>query len=131
MSGKPRLALTEGCSYGTTRVSPCGAAFFAVGPYTSEVAKAQQTLMIMVLDAGCTGAVFMADSHLTSPESTVTKMDFDDEASPSLAEAIGAALEAVKTVPDLTVPSFTVPAQPAGEEASIEAVADEDSESVS
>jgi hypothetical protein len=43
----------------------------------------------------------------------VTKMDFDDAVSPSLAEAIESALEAVKTVPDLRVPGLTVPAQPA------------------
>ncbi|MFG1611044.1 hypothetical protein [Actinoplanes sp. NPDC049265] len=72
--------------------------------------------------AGCAGAVFTADSHPTSPETPVTKMDFDDEVSPSLAEAIEAALEAVKTVPDLTVPSFTVPAQPADAESSPEAI---------
>jgi hypothetical protein len=41
-------------------------------------------------------------------------MDFDDTSSPSLAEAIESALEAVKTVPDLSVPGLTVPAQPAG-----------------
>lgn len=40
-------------------------------------------------------------------------MDFDDTISPSLAEAIESALEAVKIVPDLSVPGLTVPAQPA------------------
>jgi hypothetical protein len=34
--------------------------------------------------------------------------------SPSLAEAIESALEAVKEVPGLSVPGLTVPAQPAG-----------------
>lgn len=67
-------------------------------------------------EAGCVGAVFTADSHPTSPDVTVTKMDFDDPASPSLAEAIQMALDAVATVPDLTVPSLTVPAQPANTE---------------
>lgn len=76
-------------------------------------------------DSGCAGAVFATDLHPTIGDVAVTKMDFDDTASPSLAEAIEAALEAVKTVPDLTVPSLMVPAQPsirrtAGEEASAE-----------
>jgi hypothetical protein len=65
-------------------------------------------------EAGCAGAVFCTDSHPTNPDLPVTKMDFDDEASPSLAEAIESALEAVKKVdvPDLSVPGLTVPAQP-------------------
>lgn len=59
-------------------------------------------------------AVFGTDSLPTNAEVTVTKMDFDDTSSPSLAEAIESALEAVKNVPDLSVPGLTVPAQPAG-----------------
>jgi hypothetical protein len=68
----------------------------------------------ILLQAGCTAAVFGTDSLPTNAEVTVTKMDFDDTVSPSLAEAIESALEAVKKVPDLTVPGLTVPAQPAG-----------------
>jgi hypothetical protein len=64
-------------------------------------------------DAGCSAATFGTDSLPTNAEVTVTKMDFDDTESPSLAEAIEAALEAVKTVPDLGVPGLEVPAQPA------------------
>ncbi|MBO0819639.1 MAG: hypothetical protein J2P26_02180 [Nocardiopsaceae bacterium] len=64
-------------------------------------------------ESGCASAVFTTDSHPTKPDITVTKLDFDDTASPSLAEAIEAALESVKVVPDLTVPALTVPAQPA------------------
>jgi hypothetical protein len=64
-------------------------------------------------DAGCTSAVFGTDSLPTNAQVTVTKMDFDDTASPSLAEAIESALEAVKKVPELSVPGLTVPAQPA------------------
>jgi len=63
-------------------------------------------------DAGCGDAVFGTDSLPTNAEVTVTKMDFDDTVSPSLAEAIESALEAVKKVPDLTVPGLTVPAVP-------------------
>jgi hypothetical protein len=63
--------------------------------------------------AGCASAVFGTDSLPTNAEVTVTKMDFDDTLSPSLAEAIESALEAVKNVPELSVPGLTVPAQPA------------------
>lgn len=64
-------------------------------------------------EAGCAGAVFAKDSLPTNAEIPVTKMDFDDTVSPSLAEAIESALEAVKKVPDISVPGLTVPAQPA------------------
>jgi hypothetical protein len=65
-------------------------------------------------EAGCAEAVFCAGLHPTNPDLPVTKMDFDDEVSPSLADAIESALEAVKNVevPDLSVPGLTVPAQP-------------------
>jgi hypothetical protein len=65
-------------------------------------------------DAGCKGAVFETDTLPTNAEVTVTKMDFDDTVSPSLADAIQSALDAVKSVPELSVPGLTVPAQPAG-----------------
>lgn len=64
-------------------------------------------------DAGCASAVFGTDSLPTNAQVTVTKMDFDDTSSPSLAEAIESALESVKKVPELSVPGLTVPAQPA------------------
>jgi hypothetical protein len=63
-------------------------------------------------DAGCADAVFGTDSLPTNADVTVTKMDFDDTVSPSLAGAIESALEAVKKVPDLSVPGLTVPAVP-------------------
>lgn len=69
---------------------------------------------VLLQDAGCACAVFGSDSLPTNAEVTVTKMDFDDTASPSLADAIQSALDAVEKVPDLTVPGLTVPAQPAG-----------------
>jgi hypothetical protein len=79
-------------------------------------------------EAGCAGAVFMTDSHPTNADVTVTKIDFHDTASPSLVEAIETALEAVKTVPDLTVPGLMVPAQPADEEALVEEAPVQESE---
>lgn len=63
-------------------------------------------------DAGCACAVFTSDTLPTNAEVAVTRMDFDDTESPSLAEAIEAGLEAVKNVPELTVPGLTVPAVP-------------------
>ena len=65
-------------------------------------------------EAGCTAAIFGTDSLPTNADVTVTKMDFDDTESPTLADAIESALESVKKVPDLSVPGLTVPAQPAG-----------------
>jgi hypothetical protein len=65
-------------------------------------------------EAGCADAVFGADTLPTNAEVPVTKMDFDTTSSPTLAEAIQSALDAVKKVPDLSVPGLTVPAQPAG-----------------
>ncbi len=64
-------------------------------------------------DAGCADAIFVTDSLPANADVAVTKMDFDDMASPSLAEAIGSALAAVKKLPDVSVPALTVPAQPA------------------
>ncbi len=68
---------------------------------------------VILQEAGCADAIFTADSLPADADVPVTKMDFDDTVSPSLAEAIGSALEAVKKVPDLSVPLLTVPSQPA------------------
>src|ERR1700722_615124 len=66
-----------------------------------------------LLDSGCSGVVFTTDTLPPNAEVTVTKMDFDDTVSPSLAEAIESALEAVKKLPDLSASGLIVPAQPA------------------
>lgn len=63
--------------------------------------------------SGCSQAAFTTDSLPTDASVPVTRLDFDDTLSPTLAAAIEAALEAVKIVPDITVPGLTVPAQPA------------------
>jgi hypothetical protein len=68
----------------------------------------------MLKEAGCTEAAFGTDSLPTNADVTVTKMDFDDHLSPSLEKAIESALQAVQSVPNLSVPGLTVPAQPAG-----------------
>ncbi|BBB02261.1 hypothetical protein RVR_10104 [Actinacidiphila reveromycinica] len=62
--------------------------------------------------AGFNGAVFGKDTLPTDAGVPVTKVDFDDTVTPSLAEAIETALEAVKQVPDLSVPGLNVPAVP-------------------
>jgi hypothetical protein len=61
----------------------------------------------------CSGATSAPDKLPTNAKIPVTRIDFDDTASPSLQAAIESALESVKRVPDLTVPSLNVPAQPA------------------
>jgi hypothetical protein len=60
---------------------------------------------------GCSGATSSPDKLPTNAEIPVTRIDFDDTVSPSLQVAIESALEAVKRVPDLTVPALNVPAQ--------------------
>jgi hypothetical protein len=72
----------------------------------------EESVALKETDAVCAGAVFATDTLPTNAEVTVTKMDFDDSVSPSLAEAIEAALQAVQKVSDLTVPGLTVPAVP-------------------
>lgn len=67
---------------------------------------------VTLKEAGCGSAVFVTDALPTNADITVTRMDFDDSLSPSLAEAIESALEAAKKVPDLTVPGLSVPAVP-------------------
>lgn len=74
-------------------------------------------------EAGCKQASFGTDSLPTDASVPVTKLDFDDTVSPTLAEAIESALSAVKAVPDLGVPGLTVPAQPARREDAAEAAA--------
>jgi hypothetical protein len=63
-------------------------------------------------NAGCAGATVTTDRLPTDADVIVTRLDFDTEG-PSLAEVITSALEAVKTLPDLSAASLTVPPQPA------------------
>jgi hypothetical protein len=63
-------------------------------------------------EAGCACAVFTSDTLPTNAEVPVTRLDFDDTDSPSLADAIQAGLDAITKVPDLSVPGLTVPAVP-------------------
>lgn len=70
--------------------------------------------MAILKGAGCADASFGSDSLPTNADVPVTKMDIDDTVSPTLAEAIEAALQAVNSVPELSVPGLSVPPQPAG-----------------
>lgn len=75
-----------------------------------EITESESALL---KEAGCQQAVFGADSLPTDATVPVTRLEFDDTVSPTLAEAIESALQAVQAVPDLGVPGLTVPAQPA------------------
>lgn len=67
-------------------------------------------------DAGCAGADFTTVPYPTGadPDLIVTQLDFDDTESATLEEAITKALDAVRTVPELSVATFNAPAQPNG-----------------
>jgi hypothetical protein len=67
----------------------------------------------MLKASGCPDAAISSVPVPGDTDATVTQMDFDTEATSSLAEAIEAALGAVKEIPDLSVPTLHVPAQPA------------------
>jgi hypothetical protein len=66
--------------------------------------------------AGCDGASLTTVPYPTgaNPDLIVTQLDFDDKESATLEVAITVALEAVKVVPDLSVATFSAPAQPNG-----------------
>jgi methylase of polypeptide subunit release factors len=74
----------------------------------------EESAILREADAVCADAVFGPDTLPANADVSVTKMDVDDTSSPTLAEAIQSALDAVKKVPDLSVPGLTVPVQPAG-----------------
>jgi hypothetical protein len=69
-----------------------------------------------LLKAGCEGAVITTVPYPTGadPDLIVTQFDFDDKESETLEAAITVALEAVQGVPDLSVATFSAPAQPNG-----------------
>ena len=74
----------------------------------------EEEITILREEGGVGTAEFGTDLLPTNAEVTVTKLDSDDAVSPTLAEAIESALEAVKKVPDLSTSELSVPAQPAG-----------------
>jgi hypothetical protein len=69
-----------------------------------------------LLETGCAGASFSTVPYPTGadPDLIVTQLDFDDTDSPNLEAAITVGLEAVKAIPDLSVATFSAPAQPSG-----------------
>jgi hypothetical protein len=69
-----------------------------------------------LLAAGCAGASITTVPYPTGvdPDLIVTQLDFDDTESSTLEAAITRTLEAVQTMPDLSVATFNAPAQPNG-----------------
>jgi hypothetical protein len=64
-------------------------------------------------EAGCDSVTVTTALVPPNRDITVTRLDFDTEG-PSLEAAITSGMEAVKTVPDLTIVELEVPAQPDG-----------------
>ncbi|QDY80225.1 hypothetical protein [Streptomyces qinzhouensis] len=56
---------------------------------------------------------FAADALPTDAGIAVTRLEFTDEITPTLAEAIELGFAAVKAIPELSIPGLSVPAQPA------------------
>jgi hypothetical protein len=71
---------------------------------------------VVLQESGCADASISTVPYPTGadPDLIVTQFDFDDTVSPTLEAAITQALEAVQTVPDLSVATFSAPAQPNG-----------------
>ncbi|MFD7923607.1 hypothetical protein ACFV3R_30895 [Streptomyces sp. NPDC059740] len=69
---------------------------------------------VKLKEIACGNAAFDSDTLPTDASVAVTRIDFDDTVSPTLAEAIEAGMQAVKQLPELEIPGLSVPAQPAG-----------------
>ncbi|WP_335984226.1 MULTISPECIES: hypothetical protein [Streptomycetaceae] len=79
--------------------------------------------------AGGGSAVFLADTLPTNSAVSVTRIDFDDAVTETLAESIQSALDVAGEIPDLTVPGLSVPAVPKEEPPAGEAAEGELAES--
>ncbi len=66
-------------------------------------------------DAGCPDSAISMTELPTAEKESATQMEFDTDASKTLAGAMEMALDAVKTIPDLRPFTLEVPAQPNGE----------------
>jgi hypothetical protein len=69
-----------------------------------------------LMKGGCDGASVTTVPYPTGadPDLIVTQLDFDDKESSTLETAITVALDAITVVPDLSVATFSAPAQPNG-----------------
>ncbi len=85
---------------------------------------------VTLKEASRADIAFVDDTLPTNADVPVTRIEFEDGVTATLAEAIEAGFEAVKAVPDLSVPGLSVPAQPAAAEGGEEA-ANEAAEAVS
>ncbi|MFF4379781.1 hypothetical protein [Kitasatospora sp. NPDC001547] len=68
---------------------------------------------VALKEASGAGIAFVDDTLPTNADVAVTRIEFEDEVTATLAEAIEAGFETVKVIPDLSVPGLSVPAQPA------------------
>ncbi|QDY75232.1 hypothetical protein [Streptomyces qinzhouensis] len=67
----------------------------------------------VTLKENSTANLSFTDAALpTDADIAVTRITFEDEVTTTLAEAIEAGLETVRTIPDITIPGLHVPAQP-------------------
>jgi hypothetical protein len=66
-------------------------------------------------DAGCPDSAISTTELPTAEKEPATQLEFDTDASKTLAGAMEMALDAVKTIPDLRPFTLEVPAQPNGE----------------
>jgi hypothetical protein len=66
-------------------------------------------------DAGCPDSAISTTELPTAEKEPATQMEFDTDASKTLAGAMEMALDAIKAVPDLRPFTLEVPAQPNGE----------------
>jgi hypothetical protein len=66
-------------------------------------------------DAGCPDSAISTAELPTKDKEPATQMDFDTDASATLAGAMEMVLDAVKTIPDVRPITLEVPAQPNGE----------------
>ena len=64
-------------------------------------------------EASPVSVTFADDVLPVNAEVRVTRIDFEDDVMPGLAEAIEAGFELIKTIPDLSIPGLRVPAQSA------------------
>ncbi len=71
---------------------------------------------VVLKEASRAALSFASDTLPTNAKVPVTRINFEDEVTPTLAEAIEAGFEAVKAIPDLSIPGLSVPAQPAAAE---------------
>ena len=69
--------------------------------------------MVTLKDGTGADLSFVDDTLPTNAEIAVTRIEFEDDVAPTLAEAIESGFAIVKAIPELSIPGLSVPAQPA------------------